>query len=78
VDVRRRRWVMCVIESTCRGCLYGILMDLVVHARESFANEGYSGVYGVDEFKVEFMKDAVLRDPYGTTHFVWLTRELYI
>jgi hypothetical protein len=21
VDVRRRRWVMCVIESTCRGCL---------------------------------------------------------
>jgi hypothetical protein len=33
-------------------------MDLVVHARESFANEGYSGVYGVDEFG-EFMKDAV-------------------
>jgi hypothetical protein len=22
--------------------------------------------------KVEFMKDAVLRDPYGTTHFAWL------
>jgi hypothetical protein len=34
--------------------------------------KGYSGVYGVDEFKVEFMKDAVLRDPYGTTHFAWL------
>jgi tRNA G37 N-methylase TrmD len=33
------RSVMCVIESTCRGCLCGILMDLVVHARESFANE---------------------------------------
>jgi hypothetical protein len=49
VDVRRRRWVMCVmsrrVEDVC-----GILMDSVVHARESFANEGYSGVYGVDEF----------------------------
>jgi hypothetical protein len=30
--------------------VYGILMDSGVHARESFANEGYSGVYGVDEF----------------------------
>jgi hypothetical protein len=49
--------------------VYGILMDSGCPCPRIVRKEGYSGVYGVDEFKVEFMKDAVLRDPYGTTHF---------
>jgi hypothetical protein len=37
MDVRRRRWVMCVGRSTCREMfVYGILMDSGLSARESF------------------------------------------
>jgi hypothetical protein len=42
-------------------------MDSVVHLENRSQNEGYLGYMALMNSKVEFMKDAVLRDPYGTT-----------
>jgi hypothetical protein len=65
---------VCVIEvDVSRMFVYGILMDSGLSMPENRSQMKDTREYmALMNSKVEFMKDAVLRDPYGTTHFAWL------